>query len=261
MKSILWRFIKRLKTAPATRVLCIVLLFIIMLLALHIPDKGDREFQGILILDDDEKKVELKGRDILITYKGVGRLKRIRLPESTLLPTEILYNKGKDMEIGIMLTGKEEIYIVAIKPEPILLRSYPIPLNEELHIIISKSKNILYFYDNGELVKKYPVATGAKPDYTPEGTFRIIIKSNLEDGNNSEQLGVRWIGLEVPFEADKRGPQGDKRAPQGLKYGIHGTNEPLSIGNHASGGCIRMYNQDVKELFPLVPLGTKVIIK
>ncbi len=230
-----------------------------MLLTLHIPDKVDRQSQGTLILDDDTKKVELKGRDILITYKDVERLKKIRLPESTLLPTKILYNKGEDMEIGIMLTGKEEIYIVAI--EPILLFSYPIPLNEELHIIIKKSENFLYLYNDGELVKRYPVATGAKLNHTPEGTFRIIIKSNLEDGKSSEQLGARWIGIEVPFEADKRGPLGDERAPQGLKYGIHGTNEPLSIGSHASGGCIRMYNQDVKELFPLVPLGTKVIIK
>lgn len=45
-----------------------------------------------------------------------------------------------------------------------------------------------------------------------------------------------------------------------MKYGIHGTDEPASIGNYASGGCIRMSNQDISELHPLVKLRTRVDI-
>jgi len=43
-------------------------------------------------------------------------------------------------------------------------------------------------------------------------------------------------------------------------YGIHGTNNPASIGTAASNGCIRMYNEDVNELFNLVSVGTPVTI-
>ncbi len=48
--------------------------------------------------------------------------------------------------------------------------------------------------------------------------------------------------------------------PWGGKYGIHGTNQPGSIGFNASGGCIRMRNQDVEELYSLVESGTMVNI-
>ena len=43
-------------------------------------------------------------------------------------------------------------------------------------------------------------------------------------------------------------------------YGIHGTNAPLGIGRLVSHGCIRLYPEDIKELFSLVPLGTRVEI-
>ena len=68
------------------------------------------------------------------------------------------------------------------------------------------------------------------------------------------------MGLAVPDEKDKRA-NNDKRAPVGHKYGIHGTNEPNSIGTHASGGCIRLNNHDILELYDMVPINTKVIIK
>jgi len=44
-------------------------------------------------------------------------------------------------------------------------------------------------------------------------------------------------------------------------YGIHGTIEPKSIGTQASEGCIRMLNEEVEELYSIVPVGTKVIIE
>jgi spore coat assembly protein SafA len=46
----------------------------------------------------------------------------------------------------------------------------------------------------------------------------------------------------------------------GGNYGIHGTNNPPSIGGYVSNGCIRMYNHDVEELFPRVSIGTPVEI-
>jgi L,D-transpeptidase ErfK/SrfK len=46
-----------------------------------------------------------------------------------------------------------------------------------------------------------------------------------------------------------------------IHYGIHGTNNPSSIGKSVSHGCIRMYNHDVLELASLVPNGTRVSIR
>lgn len=44
-------------------------------------------------------------------------------------------------------------------------------------------------------------------------------------------------------------------------YGIHGTNRPWSIGSSVSAGCIRMFNEDVIQVFEWVPVGTRVKIK
>ena len=46
----------------------------------------------------------------------------------------------------------------------------------------------------------------------------------------------------------------------GGKYAIHGTNRPESIGTYASYGCIRMFNEDVVDLFDRVKVGTEVIV-
>jgi lipoprotein-anchoring transpeptidase ErfK/SrfK len=43
-------------------------------------------------------------------------------------------------------------------------------------------------------------------------------------------------------------------------YRIHGTDAPWTIGQDVSKGCIRMFNEDVKHLYPLVPTGTKVVV-
>ncbi len=46
----------------------------------------------------------------------------------------------------------------------------------------------------------------------------------------------------------------------GGKYAIHGTNNPGSIGGFVSYGCIRMYNQDITDLYDRVGVGTPVIV-
>lgn len=164
---------------------------------------------------------------------------------------------GVQIAEGIIITGPREIHIVRCAPGLELLASCPNPGTKGDKIIIDKQKNMLYLYKSGELYKSYPVATGKDPSFTPEGHF--IVKNKLGEDDLNEQLGVRWLGLGVPDENDNRAWV-DERAPEGLKYGIHGTDEPESIGKHASGGCIRMNNEDVRELYPLVQAGTVVEI-
>jgi lipoprotein-anchoring transpeptidase ErfK/SrfK len=53
---------------------------------------------------------------------------------------------------------------------------------------------------------------------------------------------------------------GTRRLDLGDGYGIHGTDEPASIGRSVSHGCVRMLNADVEQLYPMVPVGTPVYI-
>ncbi|HRY04722.1 MAG TPA: L,D-transpeptidase, partial [Beijerinckiaceae bacterium] len=85
---------------------------------------------------------------------------------------------------------------------------------------------------------------------------------------------AEWPGWTPPPEMIKRRPdlpkhmEGGPENPLGARalylgsslYRIHGTNEPYTIGQNVSSGCIRMMNQDVEDLYDRVRVGTKVIV-
>ncbi|MNI29631.1 putative L,D-transpeptidase YkuD [compost metagenome] len=105
-------------------------------------------------------------------------------------------------------------------------------------IDIDLSDHTLMLYKNDQWVKTYPIAVGKIATRTPRGNYRIINK----EPNPGGPFGAYWLGLSKPH------------------YGIHGTNDPSSIGKSVSHGCIRMQNRDVVELAKLVPLQTPVNI-
>ncbi|WP_345741271.1 L,D-transpeptidase [Metabacillus indicus] len=122
-------------------------------------------------------------------------------------------------------------------------------------VIINKNSNTLAFFENQTLIKLFPVATGKKDDYTPEGIFPIVnkiknrpyYKKGIPGGDPRNPLGNRWLGLEV-------------NGTIGTTYAIHGNNNPQSIGKYVSMGCIRMDNNDIVWLFDRIKENTNVII-
>ncbi|MDO4563730.1 MAG: LysM peptidoglycan-binding domain-containing protein [Clostridia bacterium] len=107
-----------------------------------------------------------------------------------------------------------------------------------ISIVINTDAKTLTVYRDGRVFKEYPVATGKLTTPTPQGNFTIVNKE-VDPGG---PYGTRWMGL------SKKG------------YGIHGTNNPASIGTNASNGCIRMFNKDVEALFDITSVGTDVKI-
>lgn len=98
---------------------------------------------------------------------------------------------------------------------------------------------ILTLTSNGAITT-YPVAVGKPSTPSPVGEWTIVYKS-VDPGG---PFGARWMRLSVPWGS----------------YGIHGTNNPSSIGKAVSHGCIRLYNESVIELYNLVWVGTPVSI-
>ncbi|WP_227763870.1 L,D-transpeptidase family protein [Zhaonella formicivorans] len=109
-------------------------------------------------------------------------------------------------------------------------------------IVIDLNSRHLSWYKGNSLIKTYPVAIGKPSTPTPTGSYQVVNKIINPGG----VLGTRWMGLDIPTDDGS--------------YGIHGTNNPTSIGQAISNGCIRMYNHDVEELFPQVKIGTPVDI-
>ena len=126
-------------------------------------------------------------------------------------------------------------------------------------IVIDRGANRLTLYDGARFVRSFPVATGQAIYPTPQGTFHIVVMwknpwwyppvqdswarglQPVPPGPNNP-LGTRWMGLSAPG------------------VGIHGTDEPASIGYSASHGCIRMQVPDAEWLFDHVEVGTTVHI-
>lgn len=119
----------------------------------------------------------------------------------------------------------------------------------ERRIIVSIPDRKLAIVVAGQVLKVYPIAVGAPGTPTPSGEYKVV--NRLTDPTyykpglvvppgQANPLGRRWVGLSL----------------KGL--GIHGTNDPSSIGSAASGGCIRMHNEDAEELFELVRVGDVV---
>jgi len=114
------------------------------------------------------------------------------------------------------------------------------PPEGELLLVINIETLRLTVYAGGFPHKTYPVAAGKPSTPSAVGQWRVVNKGI----NVGPPFGTRWMGLSVPW---------------GI-YGVHGTNNPGSIGTHASGGCIRMFNHHVEELYEWVSVGTPVHI-
>jgi lipoprotein-anchoring transpeptidase ErfK/SrfK len=127
-------------------------------------------------------------------------------------------------------------------------------------ILINRATNRLTLFNSDNKVwRSFPVATGQAIYPTPAGRFQIVVKqmnpwwypptndswaqglSPVPPGPNNP-LGTRWMGLSAPG------------------VGIHGTDEPSSIGWNASHGCIRMQVVDSEWLYVHVRVGTTVFI-
>jgi lipoprotein-anchoring transpeptidase ErfK/SrfK len=119
-------------------------------------------------------------------------------------------------------------------------------------VLVSIPDRKLALLENGKVRKVYRVAVGKASTPSPVGGFKVVNrvsnptyyhKGQVVPPGDGNPVGSRWIGLSAP------------------SYGIHGTNQPNSIGKAASTGCIRMGKHDVEELFALLEVGDAVEIR
>ena len=127
----------------------------------------------------------------------------------------------------------------------------PAPSAVKRIIVVSLEDRKLALIEDGQVKKVYTVAVGKPSTPSPTGTFtierRVANPTYHHSGRTvlpgpGNPVGTRWMGL------SKHG------------YGIHGTNEPNSIGKAASHGCIRMAKADLEQFYELVAVGDTVAL-
>ena len=127
-------------------------------------------------------------------------------------------------------------------------------------VVKTHERRLYYTLDNGKAVR-YPVGVG-RAGKAWSGTAYVAAKYIRPGWSPPAE-----IKRDKPSLPDLI-PGGSPRNPMGAaaltlsegQYAIHGTNAPNSIGGFVSYGCIRMYNQDVMDLYERVGVGTKVVV-
>ncbi len=133
-----------------------------------------------------------------------------------------------------------------------------VPTGRSAQIVVNTGEmRLYYFVNNGTQVYTYPIGMGVLDYKTPTGKFTVNQKKVNPDWHIPKQLQKKYEMAVMPAGPDN--PMGAYKL--GLNwgdYGIHGCNLPWAVGRLVSHGCTRLYPEDIKKLFAMVPMGTKV---
>ncbi len=141
----------------------------------------------------------------------------------------------------------------------ILPTMHILPATARKGIVINLSELRLYFYPDAHTIMTYPIGIGKEGWETPVGHTTIASKRKYPTWIPPASIRKENPDLPALVPAGPHNPLGDYALYLGWPaYLIHGTNRPYGIGWRTSHGCIRMYPEHIEELFPLVPIGTRV---
>ncbi len=127
-------------------------------------------------------------------------------------------------------------------------------------IIIDPAHTFLYLTLGGGRAMRYGIGVG-REGFEWSGVQNITRKAEWPDWTPPPEMVARQPYLPRWIGGGPGNPLGARAMYLGhTDYRIHGTNDPSSIGQHMSSGCIRLRNEDVEDLYSRVGIGTKVIV-
>lgn len=128
-------------------------------------------------------------------------------------------------------------------------------------IVINLSELRLYYFSDEQTVVTFPIGIGREGRETPVGKTKVIGKREHPVWIPPASIRAENPDLPESFPAGPNNPLGDFALDLGMDdYRIHGTNLPYGVGKRVSHGCLRLYPEDIAELFSLVAVGTPVTI-
>jgi lipoprotein-anchoring transpeptidase ErfK/SrfK len=167
--------------------------------------------------------------------------------------------------IQLLTTVAASVYACAMVPQPARAHGDVVSMNEVFMpgtIVVRTNERRLYYVTGIGTAIRYPVGVGRagkqwsgtsfisgkyiRPSWSPPAAVRRdkpYLPKMIASGSSGNPMG--WAAMTLA-----RG-----------EYAIHGTNQPGSIGHFVSYGCIRMYNEDIKDLYDRVSVGTLVVVK
>jgi lipoprotein-anchoring transpeptidase ErfK/SrfK len=127
-------------------------------------------------------------------------------------------------------------------------------------IVIDTPNKFLFLVEPNGRALRYGIGVG-RPGFEWSGVKSITRKAEWPGWTPPPEMMLRRPDLPSHMDGGPENPLGARALYLGSSmYRIHGTNEPSTIGQNVSSGCIRMMNEDVIDLYNRVPVGTRVIV-
>lgn len=194
--------------------------------------------------------------------------KVIAVHEDTLLDIGRRYGVGYE-EIVAANPGVSP-WLPGAGTEVVIPSRYIVPDVPREGIVVSLSEHRLFYFPphkvgEAAVVRTYPISVGRMDWHTPLGLTHIVNKREKpiwyppESVRKEHQADGNPLPKAVPPGPDN--PLGEYAMRLGIPGGaylIHGTNKPSGVGMQVTHGCVRMFPEDIKELFGLVPVNTPV---
>ena len=192
----------------------------------------------------------------------------VALQEDTLF--DIARRNGVGYEELVAANPGVDPWLPGDGTEILIPSRYILPDAPRTGIVVNLPEHRLYYYPKpkkGEpaVVITYPIST-AKMDWkTPLGVTKIVSKEENPNWyppasvlKEHEERGDPLPKVVPPGPDNPLGAHKMRLAIPGGAYLIHGTNKPAGVGMQVTHGCIRMYPENVAELFAMVSIGTQV---
>jgi len=184
---------------------------------------------------------------------------------------------------GPAATANPPVLPAAITPTPLGTTPSPAAPNptpgiagperpKDRALVLDRQRRLLSLWENGRVVRRFTVAVGMPGWETPAGRFQVLNKTENPIWEHPQKgtqtaagpanpLGSRWIG----FHQDCQGRRGwDGEHMLDVKgcvvAGFHGTPHRWTVGQALSHGCVRLYDEDVRQVFDFVSIGTPVTV-
>ena len=152
--------------------------------------------------------------------------------------------------------GPEDVLPAAYRRQPVFYRTNEPPGT----IVVDTSRRFLYLVQRNNVALRYGIGVG-RDGFQWNGLLRITRKSEWPDWTPPPEMLQRRPDLPHFMAGGPDNPLGARAMYLGSSlYRIHGSNEPWTIGQAVSSGCIRMRNEDVVDLYARVKVGTKVLV-
>ncbi|MBI5505494.1 MAG: L,D-transpeptidase family protein [Deltaproteobacteria bacterium] len=176
-------------------------------------------------------------------------------------------SKSFDLGYNEMVLGNRgtDPWIPSTREPVVLPTRWILPEAPHKGLVLNIPEMRLYYFPekNGEKLITVPVGLGREDWQTPQGSFRVRGKTVnpawvIPESIRKERIVENGFSEHVIPGGTPENPLGSYRLELTIpSYGIHGSNKPWGVGMQVSHGCLRLYNEDIATLFPLVEVGTQ----